>query len=74
MVSLTSEEAAVTGATVILTSSSGGTVSTVIDQSKDIYVANFTAPDTVIQIVCTITASASKSGYLGGFGQTQVTV
>jgi hypothetical protein len=74
MASLTSEGTAVTGATVILASSSGGTFSAITDQGKGVFVANFTAPDTVTETVCTITASASKSGYLGDSGETQVTV
>ena len=71
---LKSGGAAVTGATVNLTSSNGGTFSTVSDKGNGTYVATFTAPDIVTQTLCTIAVSASKSGYLGGSGQTQVTV
>jgi len=72
--SLTSGGAAVTGATVNFASSNGGTFSTITDQGNGTYLATYTAPDVVAQTVSTVTVSASKSGYLGVSGQTQVTV
>jgi dipeptidyl aminopeptidase/acylaminoacyl peptidase len=71
---LTGGGAAITGATVNFVSSNGGIFSTVADKGNGTYVATFTAPDIVAQTVCTVTVSASKSGYLDGSAQTQVTV
>jgi hypothetical protein len=69
-----SEGTAISGATVSLTSSQGGAFSAVTDYSNGTYTATFTAPDITTQTTCNITATASKSGYTGGSGQTQVTV
>ncbi len=44
------------------------------DQGNGTYVATYTAPEVVTQKVSTINVSASKSGYTGTSGQTQVTV
>jgi len=71
---LTSGGTAVKGATVNLASSNGGAFSSVTDQGNGTYVATYTAQEVVTQTVCTITVSASKPGYIGGSGQTQVTV
>jgi len=73
-VSVTSVGTAITGATVSLTSDKGGTFSAVADHANGTYTATFTAPDITTQTTCTITASASKSGYTSGSGQAQVTV
>ncbi len=70
---VTANGASVTGATVQFTSNNGGTFST-IELGNGYYNASFTAPSFSINTNCTITASASKSGYLNAQGTTQITV
>jgi hypothetical protein len=73
-VSVKNEATPISGATIALTSDKGGTFSVVKDLGNSTYSATFTAP-TVTQItLCTITASASKTGYTNGQGQIKITV
>jgi hypothetical protein len=64
----------VTGATVILTSSSGGTFTTVKDLGNGFYNTTFTAPILNTQTVVTIMATAAKTDYTTSNGTTQITV
>ena len=62
------------GATVKFTSNNGGTFATTKDQGNGSYTSVFTAPSFTITTNCTITATASKSGYESQQGTTQLTV
>jgi len=66
----------ITGATVTLSSNEGGTLSTTIGStdSSGYFTATFTAPTVSVQTTITITANATKTGYLSGQSQTQITV
>lgn len=66
----------VPNATITLSSDEGGTFSESIGKtdSNGVFSFIFTAPSVINQTICTITAKASKAEYLGGQGQTQVTV
>lgn len=56
-------EAPVTGATVTLTSSNGGTFTTVTELGNGLYNSTFNAPTFVTQTVINITATASKTNF-----------
>jgi adhesin/invasin len=62
------------GATIQLTSNNGGSFSATTDEGNGYYDSNFTAPFVTTQTVCTILASASRSGYTSGQANVQVTV
>ena len=62
------------GATVELTSDSGGNFSAVTDEENGYYTSAFTAPSVTKQTICTIQANASKAGYNSGQGNVHVTV
>ena len=62
------------GATVKFTSNNGGTFSTTKDQGNGHYTSVFTAPSFTKTTNCTITATASKTGYETQQGTTQLTV
>ncbi len=64
----------VTGATVTLSSSNGGTFAATTEQENGYYNTTFTAPNFAQTTTCTITASVSKIGYLNGQNTTQITV
>jgi hypothetical protein len=64
----------ITGATVKLTSNNGGTFSTTKAKGEGYYTATFTAPSFANSTNCTITASASKTGYFSSQGNTKITV
>jgi len=64
----------VPGATIELTSDKGGNFSSITDERNGYYLAVFTAPIVDTQTVCTITSTASKSGYARGDGPVKVTV
>ena len=72
--SLTGGGAAISGASVTVSSSNGGSMSAVSDKGNGTYVTTFTAPETTAQTTCTLTFSASKAGYLSGSVQAQITV
>jgi hypothetical protein len=64
----------VIGATVKFTSNNGGTFSTAKAQGGGYYKTTFTSPSFAKTTNCTITASASKTGYLNGQATTQISV
>ena len=66
--------AAVTGATVSFTSDSGGTFTAIKEVGNGYYNTIFTAASFTKTTTCTITASASKTGYLNSQATTQITV
>ncbi len=63
----------ITGAKVKFTSDNGGVFSTVEEQEGN-YRTTFTAPSFTKPTVCTITASASKSGYIDSQATLEITV
>ena len=71
---VTANGAAVTGATIQFTSDSGGTFTTTKEQGNGYYTTNFTASSFTKTTTCTITATASKTGYLNCQTTTQITV
>jgi hypothetical protein len=62
------------GATIEFTSDNGGNFSAATDEGNGYYDSNFTAPTVTKQTICTITATASKLGYVRGQANAQVTV
>ncbi len=74
IVYITADGTAVTGATVQFTSDNGGTFTSTTDHRKRILQTNFTAPSFTKATTCTITASATKTGYVTSQATTQVTV
>lgn len=62
------------GATVKLFSNKGGSFSKITDEKNGYYTATFTAPKVTSRTVITITANASKTGYLSGNGSLKITV
>jgi len=62
------------GASLTLTSSQGGTFSTILDIGSGVYSANFTAPPVSSRIGTTIQVTASFSGYLNAINQTSITL
>jgi hypothetical protein len=71
---VTSGNNPITGATLKFTPDNGGTFSAVKAQVAGTYIATFTAPSFSKTTNCTITVSASKSGYLNTQATTKVTV
>jgi len=64
----------ITGATLSFSSNNGGTFSTTTEQGNGYYQANFTTASFSQSTISTITASASKTGYVSSQGTTMVTV
>jgi len=62
------------GATIELTSDGGGEFSPVIDEKNGYYSTVYAAPTVDDQMVCNITAVASKRGYVRGEAEVKVTV
>jgi hypothetical protein len=62
------------GATVKLTSDKGGNFSVVTDERNGYYLSTFKAPNVTRLTACTILANVSKSGYVAGQGNVQLTV
>ena len=62
------------GATVKLTSDKGGNFSAVTDERNGYYLSTFKAPNVTRLTACTILANVSKTGYVAGQGNVQVTV
>jgi hypothetical protein len=62
------------GATVTLASNNGGNFSDTTDEGNGYYTSNFTAPIVTGQTVCTILATAYKTGYNSGQANTQLTI
>jgi uncharacterized membrane protein len=62
------------GVTVQLTSSRGGSFSSVTDERNGYYVSMFEAPAVTGQTVIAVSANASKTGYLSGQESGQITV
>jgi adhesin/invasin len=73
-VTVSSAGAPISGATISLTSDKGGSFSDVTDFTNGTLTATFIGPTVTTPTVCTITATASKSGYTSSQGQTTVTV
>ena len=63
----------ITGATLTFTSSNGGTFASTTELGSGYYNTTFTAPN-FSTTNCTVTASASKTGYLSSQSTTQITV
>jgi hypothetical protein len=63
-----------TGATVAFSSNAGGLFSATTEQGNGYYQTTFTAASFSQTTTCTITASASKTGYLSSQNTTQITV
>jgi hypothetical protein len=74
IVYITADSTAVTGAAVQFTSDNGGTFTSTTDLGNGSYNTNFTAPSFTKETTCTITASASKIGYVTSQTTTQITV
>ena len=74
MVYITADDAPVTGATIQFTSDNGGTFTSASDQGNGSYKTTFTAPSFTQARTCTITATATKIGYVTSQATTQVTV
>ncbi len=72
--SVTADGAPVAGATVRFTSDNGGRFSTVKDVTGGTYTTTFTAPSFSKVTNCTITATATKTGYWSGQVTTQIAV
>jgi len=65
----------VPSATITFTSDQGGNFSSTKEEGNGYYNSTFTAPTSALtQPIITISATASKSGYTSGQGETQVTV
>ncbi|MCS7115790.1 MAG: carboxypeptidase regulatory-like domain-containing protein [Nitrososphaerota archaeon] len=62
------------GVTVKLSSNKGGNFSQVTDEKTGYYTAMFTAPKVVSSTTVTITANASKTGYVSGNASLKITV
>lgn len=60
--------------TVKFSSDSKGSFSSVIDEKNGSYVATFTTPSVTSRTIITIFANASKTGYISGIGNKQITV
>lgn len=71
---ITANGAAITGATVQFTSDNGGTFTTVTQKVNGYYNTVFTAPSFTTPTNCTITATASETGYGTSQATTQITV
>ena len=71
---ITADGAPVTGATTQFTSNNGGSFTAVTEQGNGYYKTNFTAPSFTKTTVCTVTASASKTGYINSLSTADVTV
>ena len=74
VVYITADDAPVTGATIQFTSDNGGTFTSASDQGNGSYKTTFTAPSFTQARTCTITATATKIGYVTSQATTQVTV
>ena len=64
----------VTGATVAFASNNGGTFSATSELGKGYYSTTFAAPSFSQTTTCTVTASASETGYLNGQATAQISV
>ncbi len=73
-VNLTADGVAVSGATIQFASDNSGTFTATTDRGDGYYQTTFTAPSFTKATTCTITATASKTGYLTSQAITQVTV
>ncbi|MBS7638357.1 carboxypeptidase regulatory-like domain-containing protein, partial [Candidatus Bathyarchaeota archaeon] len=62
------------GATLKLSSDGGGEFTAVREEGGGIYTVEYTAPKVYQKTICTITAEASKKGYLTGNGTVRVTI
>ncbi|MDH7555417.1 MAG: carboxypeptidase regulatory-like domain-containing protein [Candidatus Methanosuratincola sp.] len=62
------------GVTIKLSSSSGGTFSAITNESNGNYSVVFTAPKVSSSTMITITANATKTGYITGYGSTNIIV
>ena len=71
---ITADGAPVTGAATQFTSNNGGSFTAVTEQGNGYYKTNFTAPSFTKTTVCTVTASASKTGYINSLATADVTV
>jgi cobalamin biosynthesis Mg chelatase CobN len=71
---ITADGNPVSGATLTFTSNNGGTFTITTEQGNGYYNATFTAPNFSTITNCTVSASASKTGYLSSQGTTQITV
>ena len=71
---VTADGAPITGATTQFTSNSGGSFTAVTDQGNGYYTTNFTALSFTKATSCTITATATKTGYVTSQGTVDVTV
>ena len=71
---LTADNAPVAAATIQFTSDNGGAFTAVSDQGNGSYTSTFTAPSFTQATICTITASATKTGYVTSQATAQVTV
>jgi hypothetical protein len=74
VVYITADDAPVAGATIQFTSDNGGTFTSASDQGNGSYKTTFTAPSFTQARTCTITATATKIGYVTSQATTQVTV
>jgi len=66
--------APVSGATLTLTSSGGGSFTQPVMTSPGVYVSNFTAASVTSSTTTLITGTASKAGFADGSGQTSITL
>jgi hypothetical protein len=71
---ITGDGTPVTGATVQFTSNNGGKFTTMTEQGNGYYQTNFTAPSFTKTTTCTVTAVASKIGYVNSQATVDVTV
>lgn len=74
VVFITADDAAVTGATIHFTSDNGGSFTSTSEVGNGYYKTTFTATSFSKATTCTITATATKSGYVTSQVTTQVTV
>jgi len=72
--SITAEGNPITGATVKFASNNGGTFTTTKEQTGGNYTTTFTAPKFAATTECTITATATKTGYSSGQVTAKITV
>jgi hypothetical protein len=73
-VTLSADNNLVTGATLKFSSDNGGSFTTCTDQGNGSYKTIFTAPSFTKSTTCTLTASASKTGYITSQATVQITV
>ncbi len=71
---VTAEGSPVTGASVIFASSNGGNFTGTRAGEAGYYITNFTTPSFSKTTTCTITANASKAGFIASQGIVQITV